>query len=100
MPVEGGGTLREMLLAAKRAGEDPPELKIPEPPPELHTVLPLFQRLTARRPYEQGIPLSIPYREIEALCNLEGRKLQRWEIECIDLLDTIFLKVAAKARKD
>jgi hypothetical protein len=87
-------------LKAKELGVDPPELKdLPDQPPELHTVLPLFRRLSARRPYEQGIPLPIKHSEMLALIQVEGRRAGRWEIEAIELLDTIFLSEQSKARQ-
>lgn len=54
-------------------------------------MLPVWRRLSARRPYEQGVALPIRHSEIEAFCRLSGTRLRPWEVEVIEILDTAWL---------
>lgn len=66
------------------------ELWIPEFPESLRYIWNIFQRLSARRPV--GFAASaIPYSEIMAYCQLQGRRLARWEISLIEELDMTYL---------
>lgn len=64
---------------------------MPPQPPELHFILPLFYRLSARRSFEQGVPLAIRHSEIEALLRLERVQLKPWELDALEILDGAWL---------
>jgi hypothetical protein len=83
-------------MVAKRQGKDPEALKVPPPPPELHYILPLFHRLSARRPMEQGVALPVPFSEIEARMRLERRHLKAWELDALEILDAAYLQSVHK----
>lgn len=67
-------------------------------PDGLRLVWPIFVELSATRDYEQGIPLPIKHREIEAWCSLYGRRLQIGTLRSLKMLDTAWLKAMNKAR--
>lgn len=89
--MEGGGTYRQHLEAAKRAGAKVPELEVPPRPGFLHLVLPAFQELSGSRSFEQGQPLPLRPTEIEAWARLRGITWRNWELELLGVLDVAWL---------
>ena len=87
-PQKGGGTLRDHLLAAKRAGAKVPELDVGLPPPGLHFVLPAFRHLSNRRDFTpDGVPLLIRDQAVLAWSTLNGTALRPWEFHLLMILD-------------
>ena len=95
--MKDGGTLRDHLKSVERqTRQRPPELNVPDPPHDLHTVLPAFLHLSGRRPFEQGQPLPIQDTEIEAYARLRRIPLTPHDVDLITTLDGAWLKAMRK----
>lgn len=97
--MKEGGTLRDHLKAAQRAGAKVKDLEVPPVPPGLSFVLDAFQDLSLTRPFEQGQPLPLLRREMEAWMRVKGVPLRPFEVELIEVLDRAWLKAMREGGK-
>lgn len=76
----------------KATGRRPVDLDGPEFPILCENVWNDFASLSSRRSYGMGGPLPITYESIFAWCNLTRVRLNSWELEVIEALDSLWLR--------
>lgn len=75
-------------------------MDLPYLPPDLYPLWLKFLRLSRRREWgDMGGFKLVKYSEIEAFQRLTGEALTPWDIEQIEILDNIYIKVMGEARK-
>lgn len=97
--MEGGATIRQHLEQVVRSSGGkivPPELDIPDMPPELEHLWLWFVDLSRARPSTGFGPGALPYSEIMAWVALSGERPSSWEISVLKRLDGVYLEATAK----
>ena len=97
-PTESGGTLADDFQKfeeqmGRKHDDDVQEWPFPESVAYLYG---WFWEISAGRPFSSVGPLPIPAAEYLAWCALSRVRLERWEVDALRQLDSLYLRIAGE----